>query len=164
MTEAILLWILAMVLVFAGVAGLVLPALPGAPLLFGGLYLAAWAEDFQFVGTKTLVLLGVIAGITYMVDFAATAWGAKKYGASRRAVVGAVMGAVIGIFFGLPGILFGPFVGAVIGQLAEEGCIQNASRVGFGTWIGLLAATAIKLAAAFTMIGVFIVVRFWVAL
>ncbi len=161
MTEAVLLWLLAFVLVVTGVAGLVLPALPGAPLLFGGLYLAAWAEGFQFVGTKTLVLLGVIAGVTYLVDFAASAWGAKKYGASRRAVVGAVMGAVIGIFFGLPGILFGPFFGAVVGQLAEEGNLEKASRVGFGTWIGLLVATAIKLAAAFTMIGVFLVVRFW---
>ncbi len=161
MTEAVLLWLLAFVLVILGVAGLVLPALPGAPLLFGGLYVAAWAENFEFVGTKTLVLLGIIAIITYIVDFVATAWGAKKYGASRRAMIGAVMGAVIGIFFGLPGILLGPFIGAVVGQLAEEGCLHNASRVGFGTWIGLLVATAIKLAAAFTMIGIFLVVRFW---
>ena len=82
MDWTLLLWPLAAVMVVAGVAGLVLPGLPGSPLLFGGLFVAAWAEDFAYVGAGTLTVLGAMALLTYAVDFAATALGAKKFGAS----------------------------------------------------------------------------------
>ena len=115
----VLLWLLAAVLVLAGLLGLILPALPGAPLLFAGLLVAAWVEDFSYVGGGTLAVLGALALLTYAVDFAASALGAKRFGASNRAIVGAAIGALVGIFFGLPGILLGPFVGAVLGELSE---------------------------------------------
>ena len=80
----ILFWILAFLLVIAGLVGLAFPALPGAPLLFAGLFVAAWIEDFLHVGSKTLIVLGIMTILTYGVDFLASAFGAKRFGASRR--------------------------------------------------------------------------------
>lgn len=160
MTVTVLFWVLAVVLVVAGLLGLVLPALPGAPLLFAGLFVAALAEDFAYAGTGTLVALGVMAVLTYAIDFAATALGAKRFGASRRAVIGAVIGGVVGLFFGLPGILLGPFVGAVIGDLSVRRNIEAATRAGVGASLGLALAAAGKFAMGFAMVGMFLVVRF----
>src|SRR5512139_173589 len=103
----VLLWLLAAVLIAVGFAGLILPAVPGIPLVFAGLVLLAWAEDFAYVGWVTLALLGVLALLSTGVDFLAAALGAKKFGASPRAVGGAALGAVAGLFFGLPGIVLG---------------------------------------------------------
>ena len=155
----ILLWCGAAALVVGGLAGLVLPALPGAPLLFGGILLAAWIEDFRYIGTGTLIAVGVLAALTFVADFVAGALGAKRYGASSRAVLGATIGAVVGIFFGLVGVLLGPFVGAVIGELSVRRDLEAASRAGVGATIGLAIGTAAKLALGFAMIGVAIVVR-----
>ncbi len=160
MTTVILLWLLAALLIIAGVIGLVLPAIPGAPLLFAGLLLAAWAEDFVHVGSGTLIVLGVLAILTYVLDFIASALGARRFGASTRAIVGAMLGAVIGIFFGIPGIVLGPFLGAVIGELSVRRDLHGATRAGIGAFIGLVLATAGKLALGFTMIGLFLLVRF----
>jgi uncharacterized protein len=158
---SLLLWIFAVALVVTGVAGLVLPAMPGAPLLFAGLGVAAWAEDFAFVGWGTLVVLAVLALLTYVVDFAATAFGAKRFGASKRAILGAVIGGVVGLFFGLPGVVVGPFAGAVIGELSAQRGLHAATRAGIGATIGLAFGVAAKLALAFSMLGVFAVVRFF---
>lgn len=154
------LWALAAVLVLVGLAGLVLPAVPGAPLLFAGLVAAAWAEDFMYVGGGTLVALGVMAVLTYAVDFAATAFGAKRFGASRRGIIGAAIGALLGLFLGVLGVLIGPFVGAVIGELSTRRDLFSAGRAGIGATIGLAIGAAAKLALGIAMIGVFVVVRF----
>ncbi len=157
----IALWILAFVFALVGMAGLVFPALPGAPLLFTGLFMAAWADGFAHVGTWALVLLGIMALLTYVVDFAASAVGAKKFGASRRAMIGAVVGAVVGLFFGLVGVIIGPFIGAVIGELSVRLDLEAASRAGFGATIGLALGAAAKLAVAFAMLGIFLIFRFF---
>jgi len=159
-TADVLLWLLAAVLVLAGLLGLILPALPGAPLLFAGLLVAAWVEDFSYVGSGTLGVLGALALLTYAVDFAASAFGAKRFGASNRAVVGAALGALVGIFFGLPGILLGPFVGAVLGELTGRRGPRNAARAGVGATVGLALGAAAKLALAFSMLGIFALARF----
>lgn len=160
METTILLWVFAIALIIIGVAGLVLPVLPGAPVLFAGLLLAAWADDFAYVGWGTLVVLGVLALLTYVADFAATAFGAKRFGASNRAIIGAAMGGIVGIFFGLPGVLVGPFVGAVIGELSAQRTLDAATRAGIGATIGLALGAAAKLALAFSMLGIFAVARF----
>jgi hypothetical protein len=159
MDTTILLWLLAAILLVLGLAGLVLPAVPGAPLVFAGLFVAAWAEDFSYVGTGTLILLGLLALLTYPVDFLATALGAKRFGASPRAAFGAALGAVVGLFFGLPGILLGPFVGAVIAELSARPSLIQAARSGAGATLGLVLGVAMKMALAFAMIGVFVLVR-----
>jgi uncharacterized protein YqgC (DUF456 family) len=156
----VLLWVLAAILVVAGVAGLVLPALPGAPLLFVGLLAAAAAEDFAYVGPWSLAALGALAALTYVVDFAATALGAKRFGASRRAVLGAALGLFAGLFLGLAGILLGPFVGAVLGELSKRRSLPEAGRAGIGATLGLAVGAAAKLALAFSMLGLFALLRF----
>jgi len=159
---SIALWVLALLLVAAGIAGLLLPALPGAPLLFLGLVCAAWAEDFAYVGVGWLALLGGLAALTYPVDLAAGAVGARRFGASGRAVIGAALGALVGLFFGLPGLLLGPFVGAVVAELLwERRNLRQAGRSGLGATLGLALGVATKLALAFAMLGIFALVRFW---
>lgn len=159
MESVILLWILALVLVLVGLAGLVLPAVPGIPLVFAGLVLAAWAEGFAYVGWVTLLILGLLALFSYGIDLAATAMGAKKFGASPRAVWGAAIGTLIGIFFGLPGIMIGPFLGALVAELTSKNDMQAATRAGIGATLGLLLGAVLKIALAFTMLGVFVVAR-----
>jgi len=153
------LWTLAIILMVVGIAGLALPALPGAPLLFCGLVVAAWAENFAFAGTGTIVTLGILALLTYPVDILAGALGAKKFGASKRAMAGAAIGAVIGIFFGIPGILLGPFIGALVGELTEQRQLRAAGLSGIGATFGFLLGAAAKFAIAFTMLGLFLVMR-----
>jgi len=150
------LWyLLAALLVIGGVAGAVLPALPGVPMVFAGLLVAAWADDFTRVGVLTLVLLGILTLASFAIDFAATALGARRVGATRLAVAGAAVGTFAGIFFGIPGLILGPFVGAVAGEMLSHGQVQQATRAGIATWIGLLFGTLAKLALVFTMLGVF---------
>lgn len=157
---ALALWLLAVVLVVAGVAGVVLPALPGVPLLFAGLVVAAWAEGFAKVGGATIAVLAVLALLAYAADLAAGALGARRFGASRSAVVGAALGTLAGLFLGLPGVLIGPFVGAVAGELRVRRDLVQAGRAGLGAWLGLLLGVAAKLSLSFAMIGVFAIARF----
>ncbi|MEJ2137842.1 MAG: DUF456 domain-containing protein [Gammaproteobacteria bacterium] len=156
----ILLWLLAASLVILGIAGLALPALPGAPLLFGGLVVAAWAEDFAYLGTGSIVVLAVLALLTYPVDILAGALGAQKFGASKKAMVGAGIGAVVGIFFGIVGIVIGPFVGAMVGELMQQREVRKAGLSGIGATLGLLLGAVAKLAIAFMMIALFLFMRF----
>jgi uncharacterized protein YqgC (DUF456 family) len=150
------LWyLLAALLVIGGIAGAVLPALPGVPMVFAGLLVAAWADDFTRVGVLTLVLLGILTIASFAIDFAATALGARRVGATRLAVAGAAIGTFAGIFLGIPGLILGPFVGAVAGEMLSHGQVQQATRAGIATWIGLLFGTLAKLALVFTMLGVF---------
>jgi len=155
----IVLWVAAGVLLAIGAIGLLLPILPGAPLMFIGALLAAWAENFEYIGPWSLALLGVLTGLAVLVDFIAGAFGARRYGASGRAVTGATLGAIVGLFFGIVGVLVGPFVGAVIGELSVKRNLAAAGRAGVGAALGLALGTAAKLAIAFAMIGVIIVMR-----
>ena len=153
----ILLYVLGTALVIIGLIGIVLPALPGHVLILAGLIVAAWAEGFTRVGIWTLVVIGLIAAASYLVDFAAAAIGARRLGASSRAMIGAGLGTVAGLFFGLPGIIFGPFAGAVIGELTiDHRDIRRAGKAGVAAWIGFAIGTAVKVAMAFVMIGIFL--------
>jgi uncharacterized protein YqgC (DUF456 family) len=154
---AILLWILASAMVIVGLIGVVMPALPGHILIFAGLLVGAWANGFTRVGVWTLVPLGAIALASYGVDFVAVALGAKRLGASPRAMTGAALGTLAGLFFGLPGVVVGPFVGAVIGELTTQRDFAKAGKAGVAAWIGFAIGTAVKVAMAFLMIGIFLV-------
>lgn len=152
----LVLWVLAGVLVLLGIAGTALPALPGAPLVFAGLLLGAWIDRFQKVGWLPLSVIAVLVLLAFAVDAAATALGAKRAGASTRALLGAGIGTLVGLLFGLPGLLLGPFVGAVAGELWARRDWQQAGRVGAATWVGLLCGTLAKLGLVFTMVAVFV--------
>jgi uncharacterized protein YqgC (DUF456 family) len=157
---SIVLWTAAVVLVAIGFAGILLPALPGTILILLGLVLGAWADGFQRVGVSTLVVIGVIGLASYGVDFAAAALGAKKLGASPRAMAGAALGTILGLFFGIPGLIIGPFAGAVIGELTTNRDLKRAGRAGVAAWIGFAIGTAVKVGIAFLMIGIFIAAMF----
>jgi uncharacterized protein YqgC (DUF456 family) len=146
---------LAAVLVILGVLGTVLPVLPGVLLVFGGLFLAAWAQDFARVGLVGLCIIGAMAALAFAADFVASLLGARRVGASPKALIGAALGGFVGVFFGLPGILLGPFIGAVAGELIARGGWAQATKVGVGTWLGLVFAAVAKLVLAFLMIGTF---------
>ena len=158
---SVILWILAVLLVVAGIAGIVFPALPGHVLIFAGLLLAAWADNFTRVGVWTIALIGLIAALSYTVDFVAAAVGAKRVGASPRAVAGAGLGTLLGIPFGLPGVLFGPLAGALLGELSVHREWRRAAGVGVAAWIGFLIGTVVKVALAFVMIAIFIAALTW---
>lgn len=155
-----LLWVAAIALVLAGLAGTILPALPGAPLVFAGLLIAAWIDKFQKVGWFTLALIFLLMILTFVIEIAAAGMGAKRVGASKMAILGAAVGTVVGIFFSLPGLLLGPFVGAVLGEYLSRRNWEQAGKVGIGTWIGLIVGTAGKLAVIFAMVGLF-VTAYW---
>jgi uncharacterized protein YqgC (DUF456 family) len=144
------------VLVVAGLAGIILPALPGTPLVFVGLLVAAWAEGFEKVGWFPLTLLGILTVVSVVVEFLATTMGAKKVGATWKGMAGAAIGTIAGMFFGIPGLLLGPFVGAVLGEYISQRDWNRAGKVGLGTWLGLIFGTAAKIAVAFAMLGVFV--------
>ena len=152
----LVLWIIGMALVIIGLIGTVLPALPGAMLIVAGLVVAAWADGFMKVGVWTLVVIGAIGTASYLVDFAAAALGAKKFGASPRAMVGAGLGTLLGLFLGLPGIIIGPFLGAVIGELTVHRDVAKVGKAGLAAWIGFLVGMAVKVGIAFLMIAIFL--------
>ena|SRR5687768_14331236 len=150
-----LLWVLAVAMVVIGLVGIVLPALPGHVLILAGLALAAWADGFRHVSGWTLGAIAVIAVASYGIDFVAAAVSTKKLGASRRAMAGAAIGTLAGLFFGLPGLIIGPFAGAVIGELTATRDMRQAGRAGVAATIGFAIGTAVKVAFAFMMIAIF---------
>jgi uncharacterized protein YqgC (DUF456 family) len=150
------LWyVLAAILIIVGIVGTVLPVLPGVPIVFGGMLLAAWADHFAHVGTATLIVLGVLTALALAVDLVAGMLGAKRVGASRYAVIGATLGTLVGVFLGLAGLLLGPFVGALAGELIAGGSLRKATGVGVGAWLGFLLGAVAKLGLCFAMLGIF---------
>lgn len=132
----------------------------GCRSFFAGLLIAAWAEDFAFVGWRTLAALGGLALAGALADFLAGSFGARHFGASRRAAAGAALGAVIGLFFGFAGVLLGPFIGAVAAEFTVRNDLRASGRAGIGATLGLALGIAVKMAIAFAMIGLFLAVRF----
>lgn len=157
----VVLWILAIALILVGVAGTVLPALPGTALVLGGILLAAWIDDFARVGGTTVAVVAVLAVIAWVLDYVAALLGAKRAGASRQALIGAALGTVVGLFMGIVGVLFVPLIGAAVGEYLARRDEMRAMRVGVATWFGIMIGMIAKVVIAFMMIGVFIV-ALWV--
>jgi uncharacterized protein YqgC (DUF456 family) len=151
-----LLWIASAALIVIGVAGTVLPALPGTALVLAGIVLGAWIDDFTRVGWVSVTVVSVLAVVAWALDYAAGLLGAKRAGASRQAIVGAALGTVAGIFMGLVGLLFMPLVGAAAGDYLARRDNRRALDVGISTWLGILAGLVAKVVIAFVMIGIFV--------
>ena len=151
-----LYFVLAGVLIVAGFVGSIVPALPGVPLVFAGMWLAAWADHYAHIGIFTLIVLGALCVIALIIDAVAQLLGARRVGASAWALWGAAIGALAGLLFGLPGLLLGPFCGALIGELVRGSQLKKALGVGVGTLLGLIFGTLAKLALCFTMLGIFV--------
>ena len=154
--EHTFLWIASVALIVVGLAGTVLPALPGTILILAGIVLGAWIDDFTRVGWSTLTVIIILAVMAWALDYIAGLLGAKKAGASRYAIVGAALGTVTGIFMGLVGVLFMPLVGAAVGEYIARKDHQNAVKVGVATWLGIMEGLIAKVVIAFMMIGIFV--------
>lgn len=152
----VLLWVGAIGLIVLGIVGTVVPALPGAILVFAGIVLAAWIDHFVRIPPWLLAVLGVMTAMAWVVDYVAAAAGAKKVGASRLAIVGAALGTFAGILSGLWGLLFMPLLGAAIGEYMAQRDARRAGKVGIATWIGLLLGSAAKVAIVLAMVGIFV--------
>jgi uncharacterized protein YqgC (DUF456 family) len=153
----LLLWIVALALMAVGVAGAVLPVLPGAALVLAGTVLGAWIDGFERVGPWAVGVLVVLALLSWALDYMAGVMGAKKVGASRQALYGAALGTLAGLFLGFVGVLVLPFVGAAAGEYIARRNPRAAARVGVATGLALVVALIAKVVLAFVMIGVFVV-------
>jgi uncharacterized protein YqgC (DUF456 family) len=149
------------VLIVGGFIGTILPGMPGVLIIYAGMWLAAWIDDFARIGWVTLTILGILMALALAADLVASLLGAKRVGASPQALFGSVIGGIAGLFFGLIGLLLGPFIGAVAGELMARRSFADATRVGVATWIGLLVGTMAKIALAVSMLGVFLVGYWW---
>ena len=147
------LYALAIALILGGLIGTVLPTLPGIPMIFGGIWLAAALDDYQHLGVSWLIVLGVLAAFGVAMDFIAASLGAKRVGASSMAIWGASIGTFIGMFLGIPGLILGPFVGALAGELISSKSVLRSAHVGIGTWLGLLFGTLVKLVLSVVMVA-----------
>ncbi|WP_379655333.1 MULTISPECIES: DUF456 domain-containing protein [Pseudoxanthomonas] len=155
------MYVLAALMILAGVLGVVLPVLPGLPLAFAGMLLAAWAGGFEQVGWVTLTVLGLLTALSLAVDVLSTAMGAQRVGASRLAIIGSVIGTVLGLFFMPLGLLVGPFAGALVGELIHGRELRQAGKVGLATWVGLVVGVVLKVGLAFAMLAVFLIAWFY---
>ena len=141
----------------AGIAGCILPVIPGVPLAFAGLILLQFTDKVDFTW-QFLVIWGVITIVVQVLDYFIPAWGTKKFGGSKWGVWGSTIGLFVGLFMGPMGIVVGPFLGAVLGELMyfnrhpqitdtqkPNSNFNKALRAGFGSFVGLLAGTLLKL-------------------
>ena len=148
-------WALSAALILLGLAGIVLPALPGTVLVLAGIVVGAWIDDFTRVGWFAIAIVTVLAVLAWVMEYVAALLGAKRAGASRQAVIGAALGTVAGIFMGLVGVFFMPLVGAAIGEFIARKDHNRAVKVGIATWLGLLAGMLAKVVLAFMMVGIY---------
>jgi uncharacterized protein YqgC (DUF456 family) len=159
MTEQLqqILYIVSAALIIIGLLGVFLPILPGIPLAYAGMVLAAWVGGFHEISVLVLILLGLLTAASLAIDFLASALGAKRAGASKMAILGAGLGSLFGmILFNLPGLILGPFVGVMVVETAQGKSIREAGKVGFATWLGMAVGVALKVGLAFAMLGIFL--------
>lgn len=136
---------LGVLFMIGGILGGVLPVLPGPPLSYVGLLLLHFTERYQF-STRFLVIWAIITVVVYALDYIIPAYGTKRFGGSKRGVWGSIIGLVVGLFFFPPfGIIAGPFLGAVIGELTSGKDSGSALKSGFGSFVGFLTGTLLKL-------------------
>ncbi|MBS3900584.1 MAG: DUF456 domain-containing protein [Dethiobacter sp.] len=155
MTELAL--VLAVILFVLGLAGIVLPVLPGIILIYIGMLLYGIMTQFATLDANFFLLQGLVVLLAFGLDFVATAVGTKRFGGSKNAVWGAVIGIFVGLFlFGPFGIILGSFLGAIIAEIMLGKKMNIAVRSGFGTLIGIVGATALKI-----IIGVLMIVAFF---
>ena len=152
------LWTIVTLLIMAvGLVGTVLPVIPGILLIYAGYLLYGFATGWQAYGLTAIVVWSIVTGLVLLLDFYAGAMGAKRYGASRSGVWGSLIGGLIGtLAAGFPGLILGPFVGAAVGELLGGRSYQEALRSGWGTFIGFMVGSVVKIAIGVVMIGTFI--------
>lgn len=138
---------LAIILMITGIAGCLLPVLPGPPLSYLGLVLLHLTR-FADISRNLFIILGAVAVIVTIIDYIVPIWGTRQFGGSKYGMRGATVGLIIGLFLGPPGIIAGPFIGAVVGELIFKDDFKYAIKAGFGSLLGFLTGVGLKLAAS----------------
>lgn len=147
--------ILAIILFIVGLIGTVLPFLPGGILIFGGMLVYGFLAGFAALDWYFFMIQAIALLILFLVDYLASAAGTKRFGGSKQAAWGAVIGTILGIFFVPLGIIIGPFLGAFAAEIFRGADVNKALRVGFGTIVGFLGGTVIKIGIEILMIAYF---------
>lgn len=154
--SSVVFWVVLLVMLI-GLFGTVLPVIPGTPIIFTAALVFAFYENFAHVTILVLAILFILMILTLFIDYLAGVVGAKKFGASKLGTLGSFIGGILGIIFlNIPGLILGPFVGAVIGELIHGRQVTDALRAGLGAIIGFAGGAIFKLAIALGMIVVFI--------
>lgn len=142
----IVLLVLAFFMMLIGLIGCIVPGLPGAPIAYIGLWIAQATEKIHF-SWQFLLIWGIVVVIISVLDYVVPAWGTKHYGGTKWGVWGSTIGVFVGLFFGAMGVIFGPLVGAVIGELISGKQLNDALKAGWGSFVGILFGTILKLIA-----------------
>lgn len=140
-----LLIILGSIFMVVGLAGCILPVIPGPPLGYIGLLLLHFTQRIQFE-TNELVLWAFIAIAITVADNVLPIWTTKKFGGSKAGVWGSTIGLILGLFFAPIGIIVGPFLGAVLGEMLNKNN-EKALKAGFGAFMGFVFGVGLKLAS-----------------
>jgi uncharacterized protein YqgC (DUF456 family) len=149
------LLVLAIVLMLLGIAGCLLPVLPGPPLSYLGIVLLHLTR-FADISRNLFIILGVVAIVVTVIDYVVPIWGTRQFGGSKYGMRGATVGLIIGLFLGPFGIIVGPFIGAVVGEMLFKDDIKYALKAGFGSLLGFLTGVGLKLAASLLMTFYFV--------
>lgn len=155
---ALFWWAVAIVMMAIGLIGTVLPIVPGTTIILAGAAIhriMLGAE--RSVGWGTIAALISLTLVSYLVEMAAGYFGARRFGATKWGTLGAVVGGLVGLFFALPGLIIGPIVGAVAGELIAGKRLVKAGKAGWGTLLGSVAGMIAKLAIGLAMISWFLV-------
>ncbi len=153
----IALFILTLLIMLIGLAGTVIPMLPGLPIMWLGALIYALITGFEKIDWTFLVIFGLLTAVTTLLDYVANLYGAKKMGATRWGVLGAFLGMLIGLFAaGLVGLLLGSFLGAILGEILGGRKGPQALKAGVGTFLGFLSGTMIKFVVGCAMLGIFL--------
>jgi uncharacterized protein YqgC (DUF456 family) len=140
----IFLLVIAGLCMLIGIIGCIVPGLPGVPIAYAGLWIAQITERVDFTW-QTLLIWGIVTVVVTVLDYVVPAWGTKQFGGTKWGVVGSTIGVFAGLFFGPVGVIAGPLVGAVLGELLGGKQVAEAIRAGWGSFVGLLFGTILKL-------------------
>ena len=142
----IALLVIAFILMLIGIIGCIVPGLPGTPIAYAGLWIAQITERVDF-SWKFLLIWGIVVIVVSALDYIVPAWGTKQFGGTKWGAWGSTIGVLVGLFFGAIGVIIGPLVGAILGELFAGKQLEQAIKAGWGSFIGILFGTIIKLVA-----------------
>lgn len=142
----IFLLVIAFLMMLIGIIGCIVPGLPGTPISYVGLWIAQATDRVDF-SWQFMLIWGIVVVVITLLDYVVPAWGTKRYGGSKWGVWGSTIGVFVGLFFGAAGVILGPLVGAILGELISGKQLNDALRAGWGSFIGILFSTVLKLIA-----------------
>jgi len=155
----IALLVIAFVFILIGFIGCIVPGLPGTPIAYAGLWIAQATNRVDF-SWQFLLIWGIVVVVISVLDYLVPAWGTKHYGGTKWGVWGSTIGVFVGLFFGAIGVILGPLVGAIIGELLAGKELQAALKAGWGSFVGILFGTILKLIACGLM-TVYLIQAIW---